>query len=115
MPAPIRILLGIAAILPAILMAMVVGSGVLPTAEEMETRGMGAFIEAWQTHAMHVSLLTMAVTVVFIVLAYRSGRVPRERRLLWAVLLVFGGPVTFLAFWWLYCWDEGPPLPGWRL
>jgi hypothetical protein len=110
----LKLVLGVAAVAPAIGMALVFGSGALPTGAEMEQQGFGAFMEAWGREAGEVSVISFVAMVAFVFLALRSERIPRERRWIWVVLLLLGGPVAFLAFWWLYVWEDGPPLPGWR-
>ncbi|MFO7278117.1 MAG: hypothetical protein DIU56_013865 [Pseudomonadota bacterium] len=114
MSQPLKIVLGILAILPAIATAVLLSSGLLPGAEEIEAQGARVFFEAWREHGGPVSMLTLLVTTLFIVIAWRSPHVPPRRRVMWALLLVLGGPVTLLAFWWLYCWEQSPPIPGWR-
>jgi len=51
-------------------------------------------------HAMTI-LLGVSVTLTYLVFVFRGG-VPRNRRSLWASLLIFGSIVSIVPFYWLY-------------
>jgi hypothetical protein len=44
----------------------------------------------------------LALTVCFVVHAYRSPRVPADKRVLWVVLLLLTGLFTLPVYFWLY-------------
>lgn len=57
-------------------------------------------------------LLMFALMAVYIVHAYRSDRIPNDRRILWVIILIFGGLIAFPVYWYLYLWRERRPA-GW--
>jgi hypothetical protein len=44
----------------------------------------------------------IAMTIGFVFHALRSGAVPQEKRLLWAVVLLFGNILVLPFYWWWY-------------
>lgn len=55
-------------------------------------------------------LLTLALTIFYGVHAYRSSRVPENRRVLWVVLNILGSFIAQLFYWYLFIWREPEPL-----
>lgn len=52
-------------------------------------------------------LLIFALTVVYVLHAFRSGVVPQDQRLLWVIILFVGNMIAMPIYWWLYVWKEG--------
>lgn len=46
----------------------------------------------------------LALTVLFLVDAFRSPRLPRDHRALWAIALFTGGPIALPIYWYLHVW-----------
>lgn len=54
-----------------------------------------------------VAILWFLSTLVFYaVYLYKTDRVPAEKKLLWATLIVLGYTVSMLVFWYVYIWRE---------
>ena len=47
-------------------------------------------------------LLSIILVVFYVFYLYRTDRVPKDRKTLWAILLIFGGLVCLPIFWFLY-------------
>jgi len=61
-------------------------------------------------------LLTMGLTVYFIVDVFRNARVDKDKKVLWAVVIFLGNMIAMPIYWYLYIWKEpavaANPLPG---
>jgi hypothetical protein len=55
-------------------------------------------------------VLMLALAVWYVAEAARSPRVPRRWRALWIALVVVGGFVAQLAFWYAFIWRKPAPL-----
>jgi hypothetical protein len=68
--------------------------------------------------ALHLftMLLTMGLSIFFIVDVFRNDRVDKDKKVLWAVVLFLGNMIAMPIYWYLYIWKEpavaGNPLPG---
>ena len=49
-------------------------------------------------------LLMFVLLAVYIVHAYRSDQISNDRRILWVIILLFGGMIAFPVYWYLYLW-----------
>jgi hypothetical protein len=56
-------------------------------------------------------LLSLALLVVYVRHALRSGRVPTDQRLLWVVILCLGNAIAMPIYWWLFVWNDGDRHP----
>lgn len=54
----------------------------------------------------HVAMMVLSglLILVFLAITFLSGRVPRNRMLVWTLLLLIGGMFVFPAFWYVYVW-----------
>ena len=54
--------------------------------------------------ALHIAtmLIIIGLLIFYVVHAYRSPRVPEDRRVLWTILLLFGSMVAMPIYFWLY-------------
>ena len=57
-------------------------------------------------HAV-ATLWFLSTLVFYAVYLYKTDRVPAERKLLWATLIVLGTTVSMLVFWFMYIWRDG--------
>ena len=48
--------------------------------------------------------LILVLTVIYLVIAYRSPDVPNDKRTFWAVVLFMGNAFAFPVFWYLFLW-----------
>jgi hypothetical protein len=57
---------------------------------------------------LHVAtmLLTVGLTVVYVLHVFRSGRVREDQRLLWAAIIFVGNVLAMPFYWYLYVWRE---------
>lgn len=49
-------------------------------------------------------LLIFVLTGVYVFHAYKTDRIPPDRRILWVVILLFGNMMAFPIYWYLYLW-----------
>jgi uncharacterized membrane protein len=52
--------------------------------------------------------LTVVLMAIYLVIAYRSPRVPNDKRTFWAVVLFMGNMFAFPVFWYLFVWPQKP-------
>jgi hypothetical protein len=57
---------------------------------------------------VHIATIALGggVTLFYMWYAFRGGRVPREKRMLWAMALLFGSIFAIVPFFWRYVWPE---------
>jgi len=53
-----------------------------------------------------IILLIWGLVIFYIVNVYKSNKVPKQQRVLWVFLLIFGGIIAMLFYWYLYIWKE---------
>jgi hypothetical protein len=60
--------------------------------------------------SLHLAMmaLILVLTIVYLVIAYRSPAIPNDRRSFWAVALFMGTVFAFPVFWYLYVWRNQP-------
>ena len=51
-------------------------------------------------------LLMFALLGVYVFHAYKSDRIPNDKRVLWVVILFFGNMIAFPVYWYLYMWSD---------
>jgi hypothetical protein len=56
--------------------------------------------------SLHLAMmgLTTVLMFIYLVIAYRSPRVPNDKRTFWAVVLFMGNMFAFPVFWYLFVW-----------
>lgn len=60
-----------------------------------------------------VMLLSVALIAFYIVYLFKTDRVERDKKALWAISLFMGGPIAMPVFWYLNVWREPAPCaPG---
>jgi succinate dehydrogenase/fumarate reductase cytochrome b subunit len=120
---PAKILLGIATIAPIvfmILMIVVIFSAFTSISssarsgrhlnEDVFSSAIGAIFIV----QMLAWLLTIGLTIFYIVNVFRNDRVAKDKKALWAVVLFLGNIMAMPVYWYLYIWREPEvPLSGW--
>ena len=56
-------------------------------------------------------LLTLGLSVIYIIHAVKSKRVPKQQLVLWILLLVLGGVIAMIVYWVLYIWRTPKTAP----
>lgn len=100
---PVTILLGVVTIWPLLYMAIFFGYFVYLFARQTAASGFHVFPYFFAMHLLTM-LLMVALTIVYIVHAYRSDQIAEDRRIIWVVILVFGNLIAFPIYWYLYLW-----------
>ena len=60
-------------------------------------------------------LLTLGLTVFYIVNVFRNDRVEKDKKALWAVVIFMGNAFAMPVYWYLFIWPEREePGSGWR-
>jgi hypothetical protein len=110
-----KLLLGAATAWPLVYLALFGGtllevalSGFVPAPELVG----GSLAEVAALLAVHLGtlLLIVALGAWYVKDAFRSPRVPEDRRVVWVVLNVAGGFLAQLPYWYLFVWREPEPL-----
>ncbi len=57
-------------------------------------------------------LLSMGLTVFYMVDVFRNERVNKDQKVLWAIVLFMGNMIAMPVYWYLYIWPEGKELPA---
>lgn len=55
-------------------------------------------------------LITMALTIFYIVDVFRNNRVDKDKKPLWAIVIFMGNAIAMPIYWYLYFWKE-PSIP----
>ena len=103
MSRPLAMLLGLVSVLPLIYLGYFLSHvaslqpGVRPPPMLFES-----------VFSLHLAFmgLTLLLTVIYLVIAYRSPRVPADKRTFWAVVLFMGNVFAFPVFWYLFVWPQ---------
>lgn len=80
-----------------------------------EGSGMPVFFAVFIALHLFTMLLSMALTVFYMVNVFRNDRVDKDKKVLWAVVLFLGNMIAMPIYWYLYIWKDAPaaapPLP----
>jgi hypothetical protein len=93
-----KIALGLFTIAPAFYL-LIVMTGIV--AVDLKTR------DSLHDAAM---LATLVLGIFYVINVFRNPLVLREKRVLWAVLLVFAGFISQIIYFWIYIWRQPPKL-----
>jgi hypothetical protein len=70
-------------------------------------------IEAWffAVMAVHFAMILFvwALLAFYIVYLFKTDRVPKDKKALWAVVLFMAGLIAMPVFFWLYIWPDDAP------
>jgi lysylphosphatidylglycerol synthetase-like protein (DUF2156 family) len=53
-------------------------------------------------------IITFVLMVIYVVYLFRTDRVAKESKALWAVVLILGNILSMPVFWYLYIWKKPP-------
>ncbi len=62
-----------------------------------------AFLLIFPLHLLTM-LDVLVVQVIYVVYLFRTGRVPQDKKALWAAVLILGNMIAMPVFWYLYLW-----------
>ena len=103
MSRPLSILLGLVSVLPLAYVVYFIDY-VASLKPGVQPRPM-PFANLFSLHLAMMGL-SILLTVIYLVTAYRSPRVPNVRRTFWAVVLFMGNVFAFPVFWYLFVWPR---------
>jgi hypothetical protein len=96
---PVAALIGIASVLPLVYLIYFIWH-----VTSLEHTGLTRFEALLVLHVTTVALVVVLLMVGYLLLIYRSGLLPSERRTLWAVVLFIGNVFAFPVFWYFFLW-----------
>jgi hypothetical protein len=109
MEKPAKVLLGLASLWPLaymilffafIFLTIILGPGSPPD------RGMPPlFAMVFGLHVLTM-LITMALSVFYIVNVFKNDRVDKDKKALWAIVIFLGNMIAMPIYWYLYIWRE---------
>ncbi|HEY0379071.1 MAG TPA: hypothetical protein VGC87_19300 [Pyrinomonadaceae bacterium] len=112
---PAKVLLGVATVAPFVLtfLMMVVffstASSVFSSARSRGVMNEDAFSSVFGaifTLQILLWLLTVGLTIFYIVNVFRNDRVVKDKKALWAVVIFMGSVFAMPVYWYLYIWRE---------
>jgi hypothetical protein len=118
-----KILLGVATVAPFVLMIVMffvifsMVSSTFPSARAgrfVSGNDFSSVFGAIFTLQLLLWLLTVGLTIFYIVNVFRNDRVAKDKKALWAVVLFMGSLLAMPVYWYLYIWREPEvQVPGW--
>jgi len=100
------LVLGLVTLLPlaywVVLFTVVVPSGGLIFVSDASPTRLQHAVNILFASQIANTVFTLGLISFYLVLLYRSNRVPQERKALWAVLLVLGSILAMPVFWYMY-------------
>ena len=119
MQKPGKMVLGAATLWPFVYMFIFFGfiiSSILFMPGQPSTRAFPVFFAVIFVLHIFTMLLTMGLTIFFIVDVFKNVRVDKDKKVLWAIVIFLGNMIAMPIYWYLYIWKEpavaGNPLPG---
>jgi hypothetical protein len=110
---PVALLIGILSVWPFVYFCSFIAFVVF-TFASVGTRGKGSvfppiFASIFVVHVLTM-LLTFLLLAIYVYHAFNTDRIANDRRVLWVLILFFGGLIAFPIYWYLYLWKtDGPP------
>ncbi len=103
MSRPVAIVLGLVSVLPLVYIIYFI-SHIM----SLKPGGQPPPVPFENIFSLHLATmgLTFVLTVIYLVIAYRSPRVPNDKRTFWAVVLFMGNVFAFPVFWYLFVWPQ---------
>jgi hypothetical protein len=120
MSKPAKILLGVATVAPIVFMILLVvvffsAFSSFSSGRRVNMDAFSSLFGAIFTLQILLWLLTLGLTVFYIVNVFRNGRVEKDKKALWAVVIFLGNILAMPVYWYLYIWREPEALPsGWH-
>lgn len=113
---PATILIGIASIWPIVYMCFFMGfmAYSFSTMEQPGQKTGGFGFPALFKYVFVLHLLTMllmfVLMAVYIIHAFRTDLISSDKKILWVIILFFGGILACPIYWYLYMWRQRPPV-----
>jgi hypothetical protein len=65
----------------------------------------------WSIFPVHIltMLISMGLLTYYIVNLYRSNRMNKDTKIIWAIVLFMGNMIAMPVYWYLYIWREPKP------
>jgi hypothetical protein len=104
---PVTILIGFLTLLPIIYFIFFFILMFSAFASVGATSGKGAPFDMFRyIFPLHLGamLLMVVLMAVYIVHAFRTDRIPDDRRVVWVIILFMGNMIAFPIYWYLYLW-----------
>lgn len=51
-------------------------------------------------------ILTMVLITIYIINIFKNERVEKDKKVLWTIIILFGGIVAMPIYWYLYLWSK---------
>jgi hypothetical protein len=110
-----KILLGVATVAPIVLTIVLVFVVFATFASTFPSARSGRFVSENDFPAVFGTiftlqvllwLLTVGLTIFYIVNVFRNDRVAKDKKALWAVVIFLGNMLAMPVYWYLYIWRE---------
>ena len=117
-----KVLLGVATIAPFVFMIVMVvfifaAVSTFPSARSGRFVSENGFSSVFGTIfilQLLLWLLTVGLTIFYIINVFKNDRVAKDQKALWAVVLFLGSMFAMPVYWYLYIWREPEAaVPGW--
>ncbi len=123
MSKPAKIILGVVTVAPIVFMIMVfvvvfsTASSIFSSAHAGRVPSEDAFPSVFGaifTMQILLWLLTVGLTIFYIINVFKNDRVEKDKKALWAVVIFMGNIMAMPVYWYLYIWREPEvQVPGW--
>lgn len=78
----------------------------LPSGETSSTSGPPVwFFAIFPIHFLTI-LWIWVLVIIYIVDVFRNDRVPKDKQVLWLIVILLGGIIAMPIYWYLYIWRE---------
>lgn len=54
-------------------------------------------------------IISLLLPILYIILALKNERIKSDMRIIWVLIILFGGMIAMPIYWYLYVWKEEPP------
>ncbi len=115
MSRPAKILLGVATVAPFVLSILVMVVFLSTASSMFSSPRSGRFLNEEEfsstfgaifTMQLLLWLLTVGLTIFYIINVFRNDRVVKDKKALWAVVIFMGSIFAMPVYWYLYIWRE---------
>lgn len=90
----------------AIFFTLILSTFLLP-GPSVESNPVFNFSIIFPIHILTMLIMTI-LFVIYIMHILKSGRVKKDDRVLWAILLLMGNSIAMLVYWYLFIWKTTP-------
>lgn len=68
-----------------------------------------AFILLFVLHFFTMAWM-VGLLIFYIINVFQTKAIRETMKILWTIVLIFGGPIAMPIYWYLYIWREPPPV-----